>query len=166
MKIILGIDPGTVVTGWAVIQEVEGKLEPLDFGCVRPTRNMLLSDRYLTIFEAVQSIIKKYTPDVMAIETPFVDKNIQSALKLAMARGIIIVAAKQSGLSIFEYAPTKIKSSVTGRGQANKFQVQSMVKQILELEKLPEPEDAADALACAICHAHAARFTQLLTGAL
>lgn len=164
-ELILGIDPGTVITGWGIIHEEGQSFIPVDFGCIRPKSTMKLTERYLVIFESIQSLIEKYNPSVLCIETQYVsDKNPQSAIKLGMARGVIVLAAKLKKIPVFEYAPTKIKLAVTGRGGASKGQVQRMVQQLLSLDFLPEPEDAADALACAICHAHSARFNLLLSG--
>lgn len=131
-------------------------LRLIDYGCIRPPSTLKLSDRYLAIFESIDQLIHTYQPTDIAVETQFVYKNAQSALKLGMARGSVMVAAKRRGLSIFEYAPTVAKRAVTGNGRASKFQVQGMVQRILNLSCLPEPEDAADALALAICHAHTA----------
>lgn len=163
--IILGIDPGTVITGWGVIHYSEGKIEPLDFGCIRPSRTMLLSDRYETIYDGIVQIIAKYQPETVVTEQQFVGKNVQSAIKLGMARGMALIAAKKSKCAYFEYAPTEIKLSVTGRGHASKQQVQGMIKQLLGLDQIPEPEDAADALACAICHGHRYKFSRVLVEA-
>ena len=164
MKKILGIDPGTAVTGWGVLEEKDGALEALDFGCIRPKATMKLTERYRILFEGVKELIIRYKPSALAIETQFIQKNVQSAMKLGMARGVIILAATLMGIPVFEYAPTQIKRSVTGRGQASKTQVQHMIASLLNLSTLPEPEDAADALACAICHHHHARFKLALAG--
>ncbi|MBA3721584.1 MAG: crossover junction endodeoxyribonuclease RuvC [Parachlamydiaceae bacterium] len=153
---ILGIDPGTRISGYGIIDVESHRYVPIDYGCIRPPGKLLLSDRYLVIFNGVEELIKKYQPDAIVVETQFVHKNIQSAIKLGMARGVVLIAAKNNGLPIFEYAPTKAKMSVVGTGRASKFQVQSMIQRLLNLSSVPEPEDAADALALAICHAHTA----------
>jgi crossover junction endodeoxyribonuclease RuvC len=152
-EIILGIDPGTIITGFGLIKKGK-KLEPIDFGCIKPKPSLLLSDRYHLIYQGVESIIKKYRPKSLAVETQFVKDNVQSAFKVGVARGVVLACAKNHQLKIFEYAPTKIKIAVTGNGFAKKYQVQTMVKHLLLLDQLPEPEDASDALACAICHAN------------
>jgi len=158
--VILGIDPGTGVTGYGLIR-VEGQAYlPVDYGCIRPSRKMKLTDKYLIIFESICSLLNKYSPQALAVETQFVSKNPQSALKLGMARGVAIVAAKQRGIPVFEYAPSKAKVAVVGNGRASKNQVQRMVQMLLNLPQLPEPDDAADALALAICHAQAIRYSQ------
>lgn len=152
-KIIIGIDPGTRVTGYGVIEMQAAHYRPIDYGCVRPPTNAKLSDRYLILFNAIEELLLKYRPHALAVETQYVEKNVQSALKLGMARGAVIIAAKRQGLAVFEYAPTKAKLAVVGNGKANKKQVQGMVKLLLQLKELPTPEDAADALALAVCHA-------------
>lgn len=159
--IILGIDPGTVVTGYGLIETDGTNFRAIDYGCIRPPSNLKLSDRYLVIFNALEELIEKYSPDAMAIETQYVAKNPQSAIKLGMARGIAVVAAKRRGMSVFEYSPSKAKSSVVGNGRASKEQVQGMVKMLLKLTVIPTPEDAADALALAICHGQSIRYREL-----
>lgn len=156
VEIILGIDPGTRVSGYGVISIQDHSYIPLDYGCIRPPPRFKLSERYLVIFESVEELIEKYQPTALVVEMQFVQKNVQSALKLGMARGAVLIAAKRKGLPVFEYAPTVAKRAVVGNGRASKFQVQGMVQQILRLAAPPQPEDAADALALAICHAQAA----------
>ncbi len=152
-EVILGVDPGTRVTGYGVIKQ-EPCFEVIDYGCIRPNPKMLLSDRLHVIYQGLESLIHKYKPHALAVETQFVQKNVQTALKVGMVRGIVYICGKNHGLKVYEYAPTKIKLAVTGFGSAEKNQVQTMLKSIFSLSKEPEPEDAADALACAVCHAH------------
>jgi crossover junction endodeoxyribonuclease RuvC len=159
--IIIGIDPGTRVTGYGIIQLEGTSFTAIDYGCVRPPPSLKLSDRYLILFNAMEELIEKYRPQALAVETQFVQKNIQSAIKLGMARGIAVIAAKKKGIPVFEYAPTKAKLAVVGNGRASKQQVQGMIKLLLNLPEPPTPEDAADALALAICHAHSMRFSQI-----
>jgi crossover junction endodeoxyribonuclease RuvC len=161
-KIILGIDPGTVVTGYGVIR-VGGTgyaYEAIDYGCIRPPSSLGLSERYLIIFNGIEEVIHRYQPECLVVETQYVHKNIQSAIKLGMARGVAIVAGKKNQLSIYEYAPTQSKLAVVGNGAARKYQVQGMIQQLLRLSAIPQPEDAADALALAICHAQTAPHLQ------
>jgi len=153
-QIILGIDPGTIVTGYGVIRFSNGKCEAIDFGAIHPPRTLNSAERYLVIFDAITHLIEKFKPDAVAVETQFVYKNVQSALKLGMARGTAMIAAARHGIDVFEYAPTKVKLAVVGRGFASKHQMQHMVQMQLRLSRLPEPHDAADALALAICHAY------------
>lgn len=156
-EIILGIDPGTRVSGYGVICIRPHELVLLDYGCIRPPSGYKLSDRYLVIYEGIAELIEKYCPTAVVVETQFVHKNVQSAIKLGMARGTVIVAAKKGGISVFEYSPMVAKRAVVGHGRASKFQVQGMVQRLLKLSSPPQPEDAADALALAICHAHTAQ---------
>lgn len=151
--IIIGIDPGTRITGYGVIEVQGASYRTLDYGCIRPPPDLKLSDRYLILFNAIDELIMKYRPNALSVETQYFEKNVQSAIKLGMARGTAIIAAKRHGLSIFEYAPTKAKQAVVGNGKASKEQVQGMVKLLLKLQTIPTPADAADALALAICHA-------------
>lgn len=159
-KIILGIDPGTKISGYGIISIQDHTFIPIDYGCIRPPPRFKLSERYLVIYDSIEELIKKYQPTVLVVEMQFMYKNAQSALKLGMARGAVLIAAKKNGLPIFEYAPTVAKRAVVGNGRASKYQVQGMVQQILKLATPPHPEDAADALALAICHAQAAPHMQ------
>lgn len=152
-SIIIGIDPGTRITGYGLIRVGQQGFEPLDFGCVRPPPSANLSDRYLIIFESLEELIEKYQPDTMAIETQFISKNPQSALKVGTAFGVSMISAKRRGLKVYGYSPREVKCAVTGTGKADKQQVQLSISRRLSLSQLPEPEDAADALAIAICHA-------------
>lgn len=153
-NIILGVDPGTQVTGYGIIQAKDRLWEPIDFGAIRPPRLAKGHERYLVIFEAIEHLIEEFKPEAVAVETQFVYKNVQSALKLGMARGAVLIAAARSKVPIFEYAPKKAKLAVVGMGSASKHQVQQMIQMQLKLPRLPEPADAADALALAICHAY------------
>jgi crossover junction endodeoxyribonuclease RuvC len=148
---ILGIDPGTLITGYGVIRSAS---EALDFGCIRPPAKLPLEQRYKIIFDGVEALIEKHKPDAIAVESQFVLRNAQSSIKLGMAKGMVFLAAARAQIPVFEYAPKKAKLAVVGKGQASKFQVQKMIQNLLRLPTLPEPEDAADALALAICCAH------------
>lgn len=152
--VIIGIDPGTCITGYGVIRHLGAKHEALDFGCIRPPAKKELHQKYLIIFESIELLLDKYKPDALAVETQFVYKNVQSAIKLGMARGMAVLAATKRNIPIFEYAPKKAKLAVVGHGSASKEQVQRMIQLLLNLSSLPQPEDAADALALAICHCH------------
>lgn len=161
-EVIIGIDPGTNVTGYGIILAGSCAYQALDFGCIRPPPTLKITDRYLIIYNSLELLLDLHKPQVLAIETQFVHKNVQSAIKLGMARGVVIVAAKKRGITVVEYSPTKAKRAVSGNGHASKIQVQGMVQKLLNLKSLPEPEDAADALALALCHAHSQRFSQCL----
>lgn len=151
---ILGIDPGTCITGYGIIRCCHGKMTPIDFGCIRPPKQASLHQRYLIIYNAIEDLIKQYQPTALAIENQFMHKNAQSALKLGMAKGISMIFALKEGIEVFEYAPKEAKLAVTGSGSASKEKVQQMIKLVLNLKIAPSPEDAADALALAICHYH------------
>jgi crossover junction endodeoxyribonuclease RuvC len=162
--IIIGIDPGTQITGYGIINAQAIPWTAIDYGCIRPPPALKLSDRYLILFNALEELLKKYSPEVLVVETQYVKKNVQSAIKLGMARGVAIISAKRLGIPVFEYAPAKAKLAVAGNGRASKQQIQGMVKLLLSLSQVPEPEDAADALALAICHAQSLNFPVLSKG--
>lgn len=152
-KIIIGIDPGTIVTGYGIIKIIDSNIQVLDYGCIRPPPQLKLSDRYLIIYESLCELIERHCPEVLVVEAQFVQKNPKSALKLGMACGIAILAAKKKKIPVFEVAPLKAKQAVVGNGKASKQQVQKMVQWRLNLPQPPSPPDAADALALALCHA-------------
>lgn len=152
--IIIGVDPGTNVTGYGIIEVENGHYRPLDYGCIRPPKGLILTDRYLIIYNGIEELLEKFSPNVLVVEAQYVHKNVQSAIKLGMARGIILIAAKKRGIAVFEYYPTQAKLAVVGNGKASKVQVQGMTQRLLGLSSPPHPEDAADALSLAICHAH------------
>lgn len=154
-KKIIGIDPGTRVTGYGIILIDGNRFEPIDFGCIRPPPDLLLSDRYQIIYESLQALLLRHTPDEMALEMPFMSKNPQSTLKLGIAMGTALLAAKLCNMKVFGYSPREVKSFIAGTGKAGKFQIQNTVSRLLMLSSLPTPHDAADALAIALCHASA-----------
>jgi crossover junction endodeoxyribonuclease RuvC len=154
---VLGIDCGTEYTGFGVVELcLDGKLICLTCGAVKLSRREPLPLRLATIFERLGAIILEHQPDNVAIEDIFYALNVKSALKLGQVRGVAMLAASTAGLGVTEYAPLTIKSAVVGYGRAEKQQVQHMVTRLLNLAEIPEPPDAADALAIAICHLHTA----------
>ena len=153
MTIILGIDPGSRITGYGLIQEVQGKIEYIDSGCIRTSLSGNLSQKLLEIYNGICHLMDKYGPSEVAIEQVFMHKNPSSALKLGHARGVAMVAAASHKVQISEYAPREIKQTVVGYGAAEKDQVNHMVVCLLTLNNAPQ-SDAADALAVAICHSH------------
>ena len=157
MTIILGVDPGTRITGYGVIRSKARSWEPVDFGCIRPPVSGKIEEKYLVIFEGIDHLLEVHKPEAVAVETQFVHKNVQSALKLGMARGAVLIAAARRGIKVFEYAPRKAKLAIVGSGAASKSQVQQMIRMQLNLATIPEPEDAADALTLALCHAYTRR---------
>lgn len=151
-KIIIGIDPGTRITGYGIIKVSHQGLLPLDFGCIRPPTDMPLGDRYTIIFKSIEQLLETYQPIEMAIETQFVHKNVQSAMKLAIAMGCALLTGKLKNLKVFGYSPKEVKRAIVGTGKASKDQVESAITRYLNLSRPPTPQDAADALAIAICH--------------
>jgi crossover junction endodeoxyribonuclease RuvC len=161
-QMIIGIDPGTAITGYGVVAIGEKGLSLIDFGCIRPPVKYKLSDRYKILFEGISSLIVKYQPIAMAAENQFVSKlNLQAGMKVGMARGVSTLAATLAGIETFIYPPKSVKLAATGTGNATKQQVQWMIQQYFRLKELPKPEDAADALAVAICHYHAMQTSTL-----
>ncbi|MCC5832410.1 MAG: crossover junction endodeoxyribonuclease RuvC [Chlamydiales bacterium] len=150
---ILGIDPGTCVTGYGLVSVDERRrFTVIDYGCIRPPADKPLTVRYRIIYQALDELIAKHRPDAVAVETQYIHKNPQSGIKLGMARGVVLLAASLREIPIFEYAPSRAKRAVVGNGSASKEQVRGMVQRLLSLTRPPEPEDAADALSLAICH--------------
>ena len=153
-RAILGIDPGSVATGYGIVRPEGHRLHYVDAGVIRISGKVGFAQRLERIYSGLQDIIKKYGPTVSAVEDVFQAKNARSALKLGHARGATILAAIHGGLEVYEYSPSEIKKAVVGYGRADKAQVQRMVKLLLNLSKRPA-QDTADALAVAICHYHA-----------
>lgn len=152
--IILGIDPGYAIVGFGIIKYEKGRLQVLDFGAITTPAGMDFAERLKCIHEDLSYLFGKYKPDAMAIEKLFFNTNQKTAIDVAQARGVILLAAKLHGAECFEYTPLQVKQSVVGYGRAEKKQVQEMTKQLLGLSAVPKPDDTADALAMAICHAH------------
>lgn len=150
--LILGIDPGSIKTGWGLIRKQDSSLRHVDNGLVMPPRDMAFRDRVAFIFSGICEVIDRFSPNCVSLEEAFMAKNAQSALKLGHIRGAVIAAAVLRNVPVIEYSATRVKQSVTGNGRAEKFQIQQMVRVILGLPELPQ-EDAADALANAIAHA-------------
>ncbi len=153
--IILGIDPGTAITGYGIIQtDRTGKLTVLGFGAIRTPANQQAELRLVSIYQGVQQLIVEFSPECLAIEQLFFNRNVSTALAVGEARGVTMLAAAHKGLMIGEYTPLQVKQSVTGQGRAPKEQVGYMVRLLLGLETVPQPDDVADALAVSICHAY------------
>ena len=151
---ILGIDPGLADTGFGIITNQSGKLTCLDYGSIKTDSKTDLIDRLDIIHKKLTGLIKKYRPELIAVEQIFFCKNVKTALLVGQARGVILLTSKQTDLIIKEFTPLQIKQAVSGYGRASKEQVQKMVKLILNLKEIPKPDDAADALAIAICAAN------------
>ena len=155
--IILGIDPGTAITGWGLIQKRENKLSLIDYGCITTKAHLAQSKRLVIIYQELGKLLRNNKPKVMATEKLFFFKNLKTAISVAQSQGVILLAAQKAKVPIFEYTPLQVKQAMSGYGRADKKQVQKMVKILLKLDKIPQPDDAADALALAICHAHTRR---------
>lgn len=151
-KIILGIDPGTIVMGYGLVKVDGNKISLLDLGVLKPGKTKDNYKKLQLIFNTVSGLITKYNPTDFAIEAPFFGKNVQSMLKLGRAQGVAIAAAMRHGLEVTEYSPKKVKQSVTGNGNADKEQVKRMLQTILSFKESPKYLDATDALAVALCH--------------
>jgi crossover junction endodeoxyribonuclease RuvC len=163
---VLGIDCGTECTGFGVCEQTDGRtLRHLASGGIKFPKQDPLPLRLAHVFDTLCALIAEHRPDIVAIEEVFYSVNAKSALKLGQVRGVAMLAASSCGLPVAEYAPLAIKSSVTGYGRAEKIQVQNMVMRLLSLPEIPQPEDAADALAIAICHLHTASTKQKQTAA-
>ena len=162
---VLGIDPGSEITGWGVVEGEGPRYNVLEYGAVRLATGQRFSSRLLTVCSEIEAIIARHNPDVCAIEDGFLATNVKVTLKLGQVRGVAMLAAERAGLEIQEYSPRLVKQTVVGYGNAQKHQVQEMVRVLLSLNFLPEPQDAADALAVAICHFHHAGVTQRILAA-
>jgi crossover junction endodeoxyribonuclease RuvC len=152
--IILGIDPGYAIVGYGVIEYKNNHFTVLDYGVVTTPAGMPFNKRLEIIYDGTYDIIAKFKPVSLAIEKLFYNSNAKTVIDVSQARGVLILAAQKQGLSVCEYTPLQVKQSVVGYGRAEKKQVQEMTRILLNLEKIPRPDDAADALALAICHAH------------
>ena len=150
---ILGIDPGTATVGWGIITVEKGKTTSLAYGHISTSKDLLLEDRLAEISDDLSAIVKTYHPDEAAVEEIFFFKNKKTVISVAQARGSILLTLRNLGVTVFGYTPLEVKQALTNYGRADKSQVQLMVKSILKLGSIPKPDDTADALAVAICHA-------------
>ena len=151
---VLGIDPGSETLGWGVVEGSGLKYSLVDFGTVRSSPRDPFSKRLAKVYAGVAELVEKFRPDTLSIEEAFYAVNVQVAMKLGQVRGVVLLLAEQEGLTIAEYAPRLIKQTVVGYGNAEKHQVQEMVRILLRMKTVPTPHDASDALAIAICHFH------------
>lgn len=153
---VLGIDPGTATTGYGVVEEVSGDLKALAFGVIRTTADQPLPVRLQSIYREVKALAIKWKPSAAAVEELFFSSNVRTAMSVGQARGVALLALADAGFPVAEYAPLTVKQAVTGYGDADKAQMQEMVRLLLGMAEVPRPDDAADALAIAICHTHSA----------
>ncbi|TGE34627.1 crossover junction endodeoxyribonuclease RuvC [Desulfosporosinus sp. Sb-LF] len=152
--IILGIDPGTAIMGYGLIEQKGNHLSAIAYSCWRTPAHTPLAERLLMLYEQINPFLRDYTPDHIAVEELFFSRNTTTALAVGHARGVVLLASAQQGIPVYEYTPLQVKQAVVGYGRAEKRQVQQMVRGLLRLEEIPKPDDTADALAIAICHAH------------
>ncbi len=162
---VLGIDPGTAITGYGIVQEdPQGDLEVLKYGVIVTPTGMELQERLLHIYTELKQIILLHRPDSSAVENLFFQKNVKTALAVGHARGVVLLALAEMSVPIASYTPNEVKQAVSGYGGADKNQVQQMVQILLKLSELPKPDDAADALAVAICHLHSSKYARMEKG--
>ncbi len=159
--IILGVDPGTAITGYGFVQSDGTDLGLIDYGAITTPSTWALPRRLEHIYAELSGLIAKYRPTDAVVEKLFFSRNVTTALSVGQARGVALLALAQANVAIHEYTPLEVKQAVVGYGRAEKFQIQQMVKMLLQLDSVPQPDDAADALAIAICHAHSARMERL-----
>jgi len=156
---VLGIDPGTMVTGFGVVDDIRGELSSVGYGTIEGGRKNSFPDRLKMMFDGLNEVIKDYKPEQIALESVFYGKSVKAAIKIGEARGVAILCASVAEIPVFEYAPTEVKRAVVGIGNAQKMQVSKMVKVLLSLSEVPEKYDATDALAIAVCHCHRMKLT-------
>ena len=161
--IVLGIDPGTATTGYGLVREErDGNLSVVDYGIIQTSPDTLMPERLVELHQQLSEIILLHRPVSGAVEKLFFQRNVRTALSVGQARGVILLTLAENQLTVAEYTPLEIKQSVVGYGGADKHQVQSMVRALLRLDELPQPDDAADALAIAICHIHSQKIQNLI----
>lgn len=156
----MGIDPGIAIVGYGFLELKGNSYKVLDYGAITTEAKVPLPDRLNSIYEEMNELIEKYKPNDIAFEELFFNKNVKTAITVAEARGVEVLAAKKSGAGLYEYTPLQVKQAIVGYGRATKSQIQEMVKIILNLEKVPKPDDVADALAVAITHGSSIKFKE------
>lgn len=155
--VVLGIDPGYAILGYGVVDCVGASLRILDYGVIETNSRMPFPERLERLYAGSSELVRRYTPEQVAFEELFFYRNVTTAMQVGAGRGVALLVMQQSGLPLYEYTPMQIKLAVTGNGHADKKQVQQMVRVLLRLQDIPKPDDAADALAVAICHANTMR---------
>lgn len=163
--LILGIDPGTAISGYGLVKEEDGVLALVDCGVITTPPGQPLPERLQAIYQGLAGVIGRYQPTAAAVEELFFSRNVRTALSVGHARGVALLALADAGLPVYEYKPLEIKQAIAGYGGADKRQVQEMVRMLLELDSVPQPDDAADAVAVAVCHIHSARMAALIADA-
>lgn len=161
--LVIGLDPGTATTGYGLVRENrDGSLSNVAYGVITTPANQPMPDRLAQLYHELGDILQEYRPDTAAVEKLFFQKNVTTAISVAQGRGATLVALSESGLDVAEYTPMEIKQAIAGYGGADKHQMQQMVRALLSLDDIPRPDDAADALAVAICHIHSHNTRSLL----
>lgn len=150
--VILGVDPGTAICGYGLVKKENYRFKLIDYGVITTPANMSLADRLVRVYDGVTTLIEEYKPEEMAVEELFFNNNAKTALSVGHARGVVLLAGAHKGIPIYEYTPLQVKQGIVGYGRADKQQIQFMVKTMLNMAVIPKPDDAADALAIAICH--------------
>lgn len=161
---VLGFDPGTATTGYGVVELRGSRLHHVAHGVIQTPAGQHFAERLKTIFEEAQGLLERFQPDAVAIERLYFKQNVTTGITVAQARGVLALAAARAGLPIGEFSPTEAKTAITGYGKADKRQVQEMIRILLNLETIPKPDDAADALALAICQAQTGTIQERLRG--
>ena len=159
---ILGIDPGTIVLGYGLIESRRDEMSLVHFDTIKCKARSDMSERLLFLYDELTAVVLKYKPDVLAVETPFVGENVKSALAIGKAQAVVLLIAAQNKKPIYEYSPAQVKHHVADYGASSKEQMQEMVKMLLDLDEVPQPDDAADALAVAICHLMESRLRDII----
>jgi crossover junction endodeoxyribonuclease RuvC len=163
--LVLGIDPGTAITGYGLVREDEAGLTLVDYGVITTAAGQPLPERLQAIYQGLAEVAREHQPQQAAVEELFFSRNVRTALSVGHARGVTLLALADAGLAIHEYKPLEIKQAITGYGGAGKQQVQEMVRLLLNLDAVPQPDDAADAVAVAVCHIHSARMAAAIENA-
>lgn len=161
--IILGFDPGIAIVGFGIIKKEGSLIKPLQYGSIQTKAELDTGTRLKQIYDASKEIIETFHPEAVSVEKLFFNRNVTTALTVGQARGVLILAAVEANLPIFEYTPLQVKQAIVGYGRAEKKQIQEMVRMYLNIKEVPKPDDVADALAIAICHAHSAKLTSLIS---
>lgn len=160
--LVLGVDPGTAITGYGLVREDDGELTLAACGAITTSADQPLAERLAIIYRRLWELIAEHRPQAVAVEQLFFSRNVRTALAVGQARGVALLAAAHAHVPVYEYTPLQVKQAIVGYGRADKVQVQEMVRVVLRLDAVPQPDDAADAVAVAVCHLHSARLLNLL----
>jgi len=163
LRRVLGVDPGTAITGWGIVESSGEELKLVACGAITTTAGQPMPERLQILYRELAALIVQYQPTEAAVEELFFSRNTTTALSVGQARGVALLALAQAGLTVHEYKPLEVKQAIVGYGRATKDQVQQLVRMLLNLDFVPQPDDAADAIAIAICHCHSAKWASLVT---